>query len=286
VDKQNPLTARVVANRLWQHHFGEGLVRTPDNFGFLGSPPTHPDLLDLLASELMAGEWRLKRIHKMIVMSKTYRQSSIHPLAQRYSEFDAANRYWWRAERRRLDSEQLRDSLLLCSGRLDRSIGGPSFRAPINYEALEGLSKKGEAYKASPVDESRRRGVYMFSKRSLAVPMMAVFDSCDTTAPTGRRDVSTVAPQALTLLNNEWVHGESLAMAARVLASGLDRVPRVSAAWRITLSREPTDREKMASIDFVSRLQSKASSETNTELLAFAALCHTIINTNEFIYLD
>ena len=260
VDKRNPLTARVIVNRLWQHHFGEGLVRTPDNFGFLGSPPTHPELLDLLASELMAGEWRLKRIHKMIVMSKTYCQSSIHPSASKYSELDAANRFWWRAERRRLDAEQLRDSLLLCSGRLDRSMGGPSFRAPINDEALEGLSRKGEAYKSSPAEESRRRGVYMFSKRSLAVPMMAVFDSCDTTAPTGRRDVSTVAPQALTLLNNEWVHGESHAMAARVMASGSDRKQRISAAWRVVLSREPTDREKDVSIDFVSRWQSTPGS--------------------------
>lgn len=286
VDKRNPLTARVVANRLWQHHFGEGLVRTPDNFGFLGSPPTHPELLDLLASELMAGEWRLKRIHKMIVMSKTYCQSSIHPSAKSYSDLDAANRYWWRAERRRLDAEQLRDSLLTCSGRLDRSMGGPSFKAPISDEALEGLSRKGDAYKASPADESRRRGVYMFSKRSLAVPMMAVFDSCDTTAPTGRRDVSTVAPQALTLLNNEWVHGESQAMAERVLASCLDREQRISAAWRIVLSREPTDRERLASMDFITRLQTSGIAGDNADLLAFAALCHTIVNTNEFIYLD
>ena len=286
VDKRNPLTARVAVNRLWQHHFGEGLVRTPDNFGFLGSPPTNPELLDLLASELMAGEWRLKRIHKMIVMSKTYCQSSVHPLAKSYMELDAANRFWWRAERRRLDSEQLRDALLFCSGRLDRSMGGPSFKAPINEEALEGLSKKGEAYKASTAEESRRRSIYMFSKRSLAVPMMVAFDSCDTTAPTGKRDVSTVAPQALTLLNNEWVHGESQAMAARVLASSSDREQRVLAAWRMVLSREPTDREKVASMDFVSRWESKAGSDTDSELLAFATLCHTLVNTNEFIYLD
>lgn len=291
VDKRNPLAARVMVNRLWQHHFGEGLVRTPDNFGFLGSPPTHPELLDLLASQLMEGEWRLKRIHKMILMSQTYQQSSIHPLASGYSEIDAANRFWWRSERRRLDAEQLRDSLLLCSGRLDRSMGGPSFKAPINEEALEGLSRKGDAYKASSAEESRRRGVYMFSKRSLAVPMMAVFDSCDTTAPTGRRDVSTVAPQALTLLNNEWVHSESYAMAARAIAAGSDRKQRVAAAWRIVLSREPTDREKDASIEFVSRWQTSSgsgagSSDADQELFAIAALCHTLINTNEFIYLD
>ena len=115
---------------------------------------------------------------------------------------------------------------------------------------------------------------------------MAVFDSCDTTAPTGRRDVSTVAPQALTLLNNEWVHGESLAMATRVLESSSDREKRVSAAWRMVLSREPTDRERLASVDFVSRLQTDENAGGSTDLRAFAALCHTIVNTNEFIYLD
>lgn len=286
VDKRNPLTARVIANRLWQHHFGEGIVRSPDNFGFLGNRPTHPALLDFLAAELMQGGWKLKRIHKMIVMSQTYCQSSIHPRADQYSELDADNRYWWRAERRRLDAEQLRDSLLQSSGRLDSRLGGPSFKAPINEEALEGLSKKGEAYKASPADESRRRSVYMFTKRSLAVPMMAVFDSCDNTASTGRRDVSIVAPQALTLLNNEWVHEMSEAMASRAIAASSNRRQRISTAWRLGLAREPTDRERLASDEFLSRWQSNTASTSNSEMQALAALCHTILNTNEFIYLD
>ncbi|HUP80462.1 MAG TPA: PSD1 and planctomycete cytochrome C domain-containing protein [Pirellula sp.] len=286
VDKRNPLTARVIVNRLWQHHFGEGLVRTPDNFGFLGNPPTHPDLLDALAADLMAGGWKLKRIHKLMVMSQVYRQSSIHPKQIEFLETDASNRFWWRAERRRLDAEQIRDSLLQCSGRLDKRIAGPSFMAPISDEALEGLSMKTKAYKASDADDARRRSIYMFSKRSLAVPMMTVFDSCDTTAPTGRRDVSTVAPQALTLLNNEWVHGESKAMAQRVIASSAELEHRVVAAWRIAVARSPTVNEKHASIEFVKRSQAAAHEGTNAELAVWSAFCHTLFNTNEFVYLD
>jgi hypothetical protein len=282
VDKQNPLTARVVVNRLWQHHFGEGLVRTPDNFGFLGSPPTHPELLDWLARELMAGEWKLKRIHKLIAMSKTYQQSSLHPEQAKYAEKDAANRYWWRAERRRLDAEQLRDAILQSSGRLDLRMGGPSFMAAISDEALEGLSMKSSAYKASPPEETRRRSIYMFAKRSLAVPMMTVFDSCDTTAPTGRRDVSTVAPQALTLLNNTWVHEESRAMAERVVALGPTAESRVDAAWRIALGRAPSATEKQAANEYLKL----ARSDSGGDLTAWSALCHTLINTNEFIYVD
>ncbi len=279
VDKRNPLTARVVVNRLWQHHFGEGLVRTPDNFGYLGNPPTHPELLDSLATDLMAGDWKLKRIHKSMVMSQVYCQSSVHPRQAEYATKDAANRYWWRAERRRLNAEQLRDSILQCSGRLDTRMAGPSFKAPISDEALEGLSMKSGAYQASPPDETRRRSIYMFAKRSLAVPMMAVFDSCDTTAPTGRRDVSTVAPQALTLLNNEWVHAESRAMAERVIASASSVHDCVVAAWRIAIVRDPTTTEKQASIDFVSSLLASASDPANAQLFAWSGLCHTLINT-------
>ena len=281
VDKQNPLTARVIVNRLWQHHFGEGLVRTPDNFGFLGNPPTHPELLDWLASDLMAGDWKLKRIHRLMVLSKTYQQSSLHPEQAKYAGSDAANRYWWRAERRRLDAEQLRDAILQSSGHLDLRMGGPSFRAAISDEALEGLSMKSGAYTASPVEETRRRSIYMFAKRSLAVPMMTVFDSCDTTAPTGRRDVSTVAPQALTLLNNTWVHKESQAMAERVVESGPTTEFRVDAAWRIGFARPPSATEKQAATDYVENSRSESD-----DLVAWSALCHTLINTNEFIYVD
>ena len=280
VDKQNPLTARVIVNRLWQHHFGEGLVRTPDNFGFLGNLPTHPELLDWLAGDLMGGEWKLKRVHKLMVMSKAYQQSSLHPEQSKYAELDAGNRFWWRTERRRLEAEQLRDAILQSSGRLDLRMGGQSFMAAISDEALEGLSMKSGAYKASPPEETRRRSIYMFAKRSLAVPMMTVFDSCDTTAPTGRRDVSTVAPQALTLLNNTWVLEESRAMAERVVALGTTSASRVDTAWRIAFARAPSTTEKQAALEYVEH------SRIGDDLASWSTLCHTLINTNEFIYVD
>jgi Protein of unknown function (DUF1553)/Protein of unknown function (DUF1549) len=286
VDENNPLTARVIVNRMWQHHFGEGLVRTPDNFGFLGSPPTHPALLDWLAKDLIAHGWKLKRMHKLMVMSNVYRQSSIHPQQQSYSQRDAANHYWWHAQRKRLDAEQLRDAILQCSGRLDATMGGPSFMATISDEALEGLSMKSGAYTASPPEQTRRRSIYMFVKRSLAVPMMTVFDSCDTTAPTGRRDVSIVAPQALTLLNNQWVHEESAAMAQRVMTEATGNADRVKKAWELALGRQPNEREWQYGINYVVKLQSSDSEDNESKVAAWNVLCHTLINTNEFIYLD
>ncbi len=282
----NPLTARVLVNRLWLHHFGEGIVRTPDNFGFLGNRPTHPELLDWLAEEFIRSGWKLKAMHKRIVMSQTYRQSSIHPDQATYNQRDAGNVYWWRAQRRRLDAEQLRDTILQCSGRLDTRMGGPSFHAPISHEALEGLSMKSGAYKASPDDQTRRRSIYMFVKRSLAVPMMTVFDTCDTTAPTGRRDVSIVAPQALTLLNNEWVQQECHAMAGRVVRQAWSIPDRIDQAWQMILGRLPIESEKAYALAFMQDWHARLTAEEGSDQIAWAILCHTLVNTNEFIYLD
>ncbi len=285
VDPRNPLTARVIVNRLWQHHLGEGLVRTPDNFGFNGQKPTHPELLDWLSSELVEGGWRLKRLHKRIVMSATYRQSSLHPLAAKYAEKDSANLFWWRANRRRLDAESLRDAILQTSGQLDLRQGGPSFYPPISAEALEGLSMKSGGYKQSPPEETRRRSIYMFTKRALIAPLMTAFDACDTTLPNGRRDVTTVAPQALALLNNEWVHAQSQHFARRVVAAASEPAGRVISAWRLALGRLPSDDERTMAVAFVDR-QRQRSTSNDAESLAWASLCHVLLNTNEFIYLD
>lgn len=283
-DPGNPLATRAIVNRVWQHHFGEGLVRTPDNLGFLGDKPTHPALLDWLASELVDGGWKLKRLHKLIVMSETYRQASVHPQQAEYERKDAGNFALWHAERRRLDAESIRDAILAVSGRLDLRQGGPSFRALIGGEALEGLSMKAGAYQASPPEETRRRSVYMFTKRSLAVPFMAVFDTCDTTAPTGRRDVTIVAPQALTLLNNEWVHQESEALARRVFAAAADEPERITATWKLVLGRAPNERERTAAANHLRSSEAAATDEGR--LAAWASLCHVLLNTNEFMYVD
>lgn len=288
----NPLTARVMANRIWQHHFGEGLVRTPDNFGFNGQRPSHPELLDWLATELMAGNWQLKRIHKLIVMSETYQQSVLHPQQAEFMQVDSANHLLWHANRQRLDAESLRDAILFTSGQLDLRQGGPSFRASINSEALEGLSTKGAAYRASELKETMRRSLYMFNKRGLVVPFMTTFDICDNTLPTGRRESTVVATQALAMLNNDWVHEQSRAFATRVLAACDVESGRIDIAWQMSLGRKPTDQERTFAEGHLRRQRRNleaSQGETkvgDAEQLAWASLCHVLINTNEFIYLD
>src|SRR5262249_9117215 len=160
-----------------------GLVRTPDNFGSLGSPPTHPELLDWLAVELVEGGWRLKRLHKLIMLASAYQMDSTHPREAEYSGVDTANALWWKAVRRPLAAEPLRGAMLAASGQLNLKAGGPSFFPPATTEALEGLSKKGAEWGASPPEEQRRRSIYMMAKRSLLLPLMTTFDFADTTQP-------------------------------------------------------------------------------------------------------
>ncbi|MBX3443484.1 MAG: DUF1553 domain-containing protein [Planctomyces sp.] len=256
IHPENPLTARVFVNRLWQSHFGEGLVRSPDNFGFTGEQPTHPELLDWLADELIQSGWSAKHIHRLIALSRTYRQSSLHPEAEAIAAVDAGNRLWWRAMRRRLDAEQIRDRMLAVSESLDLQVGGPSFRGTVSADALEGLSMKGAAWQPSPPEEQLRRTLYMFSKRSLLPPLLTTFDFSDTTAPCGRRDVSTVAPQALALMNNEFVHEQSMRLADDVLAAAVDRAEQVDQAFLRSLGRNPSAAERAAALQ---HLESQAA---------------------------
>ncbi len=279
VDPKNPLTARVWVNRVWHYHFGQALVRTPDNFGFTGEKPTHPELLDWLASELVAGGWKTKQLHKLILMSETYRQSSLHPKQDEYAKTDAANRLWWRAERRRRDAESLRDSLLFASGKLKlMPMGGPSFSPEIAPDALEGLSTKSAAWKASPPAEQGRRSVYIFSKRGLLVPLLTTFDFPDTTLPACMRDVTTVPTQSLALLNNPFVHEQSEALAKRVEGTPTEQVMR---AWRLALGRDPRESETKAALTHL-----EAQTKRVGAAKALASLCHVLLNTNEFLYVD
>jgi hypothetical protein len=286
VDPKNPLTARVWVNRVWQYHFGHGLVRTPDNFGFTGEKPTHPELLDWLASELVAGGWKTKRLHRLILLSATYRQSSLHPRQDEYARADAGNRLWWRAERRRLDAEALRDSLLAAGGnlKLDK-VGGPSFAPEIPPDALEGLSMKGAAWKASPPTEQGRRSVYIFAKRGLLPPLLTTFDLPDTTLPSCQRDVTTVPTQSLVLLNNPLVHDQSAALARRI-GTKLGREERVVRTWRLTLGRDPRDAELTAALAHLERQAKAFAGRPDPALDALASLCHVLLNANEFMYVD
>jgi cytochrome c553 len=248
-DRRNPLTARVMVNRLWQHHFGSGLVRTPNNFGRKGELPTHPELLDWLASELQEGGWRLKRLHRLLLLSQTYRMASVHPRQAEYAQQDAGNLLHWRAERRRLDADALRDAVLVTSGRLNPAAGGPGFVPTVNPEALEGLSRKGAEWRPSAPADQRRRTVYLYLKRALIPPLLTVFDFADTTQPLEQRDVTIVAPQALALLNNRFIHDEAGAFALRVAAeTGPDPAARAERAWRLALGRSPSPAERAAAV--------------------------------------
>jgi len=282
-DPKNPLTPRVIVNRVWQHHFGQGLCRNPDNVGFNGPRPEYRDLLDSLAADLVAGGWKLKSLHRHVVTSATYRQASVHPDMVALADRDPGNTLLWRADRRRLDAESLRDAILAVAGDLDARLGGPSFKAPIDGEALEGLSMKGGAYQPSPPEECRRRSLYMFTKRGLIVPLMTTFDMCDTTVPTGKRDVSVVALQALSLLNNGWVRGEADSCAGRVLAVAAAPEARIDDAWRRVLGRLPTTHEKAAALEHVT---TQSAGDPARESLAWASLCQVLFNTNEFISID
>jgi hypothetical protein len=296
-DADNPLTARVMVNRLWQHHFGEGLVRTPDNFGTMGALPTHPALLDWLARQLTDGGGKVKRLHKLIMLSSAYQMEATHPKEAEYSQVDFANKLWWRRNRLRLEAEPLRDAMLATSGQLNLKVGGPSFFPPASGEALEGLSQKSGAWGTSPPEEQRRRSVYMMTKRSLLLPLMTTFDLADTTQPVAQRSISTVAPQALALLNNQFVHEQSAAFAERVRSeAGEDAAAQIERAWWLALSREPSERERGGAMRHLETQRTNLAESAAAEGMpvaaevanqqALASLCHVLLNLNEFIYVD
>ena len=261
----NPLTARVLVNRLWQHHFGRGIVRSPNNFGFRGDPPTHPKLLDWLAAEFVSGGWKIKRMHRLILSSTTWRQSSLHPKYENHAQRDFTNRLCWRANRRRLDAEALRDSMLAVSGEIDLKLGGESFLPRISPDAKEGLSRKASAWNASSAEQQLRRSLYIFTKRHLLVPMMTSFDFCDTTLPTARRNITTVAPQALVLLNNSFSHGRSSALARRIMMTHKNRLQRIESVWKYALGREPQGNEVQLGAAHVLKQFKRFSSRDRTD---------------------
>ncbi|WP_417746253.1 DUF1553 domain-containing protein [Rosistilla oblonga] len=293
---ENPLTARVLVNRIWQHHFGQGIVRSPNNFGFLADPPTHPRLLDWLADEFVQGGWKIKRLHKLILTSKTWQQSSTHPAAAEYAQKDSTNRLWWRSERRRLDAEALRDAMLAVSGELDLRVGGPGFRPTIAAAALEGLSKKSAAWNPSPADAQTRRSLYMFSKRGLLPPMMTTFNFSDATQSCGQRDVTTVPTQALVLMNNPFVHDRSSKLAKSIIENAKHPQEQVAQLWSIVYGRKPTAAETQLAqqhletqLNRFEKLATTSSQETpapSAETRAMASLAHVLLNSNEFIYID
>ncbi len=252
-DHQNPRTARVMANRIWQYHFGRGIVPTPNDFGGLGEPASHPELLDWLAAEFMDGGWRLKRMHRLILLSSAYRMSSRGSSSELAA--DPANRWYWRFPMRRLAAEELRDSILAVSGTLNLEARGPSVYPPIPREVMAGQSVPGQGWSISSPREAARRSVYVHVKRSLLVPIMATHDAADTDFSCPVRYTTTVPTQALGLLNGAFVNEQAVAFADRLSreAPG-DLAGQVERAIQLTTAREPRAEEVREDVAFVRRL--------------------------------
>ena len=279
VDPKNPLTARVIVNRVWQWHFGDGLVRTESDFGKQGERPSHPELLDWLADRFVREGWSIKKLNRLILTSNVYRQSSRLGASTPHSEVDPENRLLWRFPYRRLEVEAIRDGVLAASGRLNPATGGPGVFLPIPKEALEGNSDPTTVWKPSPEPDISRRTIYAAVKRSLTNPLLETLDLCDTARSSAKRMTTTVAPQALTLFNGEFVNQQSRFLADRLeREAGPDRAKQIDLAYRLTLCRPPADREVKLMTEFLA----KAGGDRK----ALEQLGRVVFNLNEFVYPD
>jgi uncharacterized protein DUF1553/uncharacterized protein DUF1549 len=314
--RDNPLTARVMVNRVWQHHFGRGIVPTPSDFGVRGESATHPELLDWLASYFVAGAggqrsgvgekavsspsprgaWSLKSLHRLILTSSAYRQSTRAPAATRAA--DPENELFSRMNRRRLEAEAVRDAALAVAGRLNRMMGGPGVFPPIPEEARPG--KNVWPVSANPEDHTRR-SLYIFVRRNLNYPALEVLDSPDSNQSCPRREVTTTAPQALALLNSPEMLENARHFARRLLKEAREEEARIIYAYRLALGRKPSPSELQIAIEFLEKqtgqLRGRPAGQLvlpkelpeGTDPYASAALtdyCLALMNLNEFVYID
>jgi hypothetical protein len=277
----HPLTARVIVNRLWQHHFGRGIVGTPNDYGTRGDRPTHPELLDWLARELVeptwqadgATPWALKRMHRLMVLSTAYRQSS-----RPETPDDPDNKLLGRMNRRRLEAEAIRDAMLTAAGTLTPKVGGPSVKVPLEPEVYDLIFTEDEPVGLWPVTkdatEHTRRSVYLFLKRNVRLPMLEAFDQPDTLGSCAARGVSTFAPQALILMNGPFAREQSRRCAEAVQKGvGDDPGKQIAELFRRALGRPPTDEEAKVATEFLRKQP-------------LADLCLAVFNLNEFVYVD
>ena len=305
----NRLTARVIVNRLWQHHFGRGIVRSPNNFGLLGDRPTHPELLDWLAIELMKGSnpvngsgssfsgepWSMKRMHKLIVTSSTYRMSSHAPSPSDASKtetsneknpllVDPLNQLFWRHDMRRLGAEEVRDSVLAVSGQLNTKMYGPGVYPKISDEVKAGQSNPGSGWGNSSLEDQARRSVYVHVKRSLVLPILSDFDVADTDTSCAARFTTTQPTQALGMLNGEFLNDQAIQFAKRLRKeAGMDVQQQVPLAYRLALNREPDQAMIRRGLALIEALKTKHELSADKALEQF---CLMTLNLNEFVYLD
>ncbi len=284
----NPLTARVIVNRLWGHHFGEGIVRTPDDFGVMGQPPTHPELLDWLATVFMQPQsisnqrpnasfgcgWSLKRLHRMMLLSSVYRMDS--RMEEKAELVDPQNKLLHRMPVRRLEAEAIRDAVLAVSGRLDTHLYG----APV-MPNLNAFTPGRGAPSSGPVDGAGRRSIYLSMRRNFPVTMLAAFDYPVPTSTIGRRTVSSVPAQALTMLNDPFVVEQASVWAKRILSEPGDPAQKIDTLYETAFSRPPTESERTAALAFVTQQGQPGKTD---DPRAWADLCHVLYNVKEFMF--
>lgn len=267
-EPDHPLTARVMVNRVWHWHFGRGIVGTPNDFGRQGEEPTHPELLDWLASEFVSQGWSLKKLHRMILLSDTYQRST--EAHEGNAKVDANNRFLWRMNRQRLDAETLRDSVLAVSGDLNLKMGGRPVIPKLSKEEYTVMWARNQWPEAMDEREHTRRSVYLYVKRTFPMPMLSTFDTPDSSMSCSRRDNTTVAPQALTLMNGDFMVGQAKQLAAKLRSAYPGSTSKqLETAWQRILGRmpKPAEREKAATV-------------------SLEQICLALLNTNEFVYLD
>ena len=293
----HPLTARVMVNRVWQWHFGKGIVATPNDFGQNGVPPTHPKLLDWLATEFVAHGWSVKKMHRLIMSSSTYRMSSRFG-SDDHQKLDPDNRYLWRMNRRRLEAEALWDAVHATAGTINLKIGGRPVVPPLAEDEIASLRVKSKWPISGDPAEHTRRGLYILVLRNFRFPMFEVFDAPITSASCPTRDVTTVAPQALWGLNNKSVFRQAMHLAGRVVKeAGQDKAAQVDRAWRIALGRAPTAEESASALQLLRVLERK-NDERPGDLPktleavppgyahALSKLCLALFNLSEFAFID
>jgi hypothetical protein len=277
----NPLTARVIANRIWHYHFGSGLVATPNDFGVRGQPPTHPQLLDWLAGRFVADGWSIKKMHRLIMTSRVYQLSSADDeqnLAQ-----DPENQFHWRFNRRRLDAEQFRDAVMLLAGTLDLS----PLKKPHPFPPVEKWDFT-QHYPFKDVYPTTRRSVYIMNKRLTALPYFQTFDGADPNATTAERDSSVTTVQALYLLNDDFIHEQAGKFARRLLRERAEDAARIDHAFELVLGRGPTTSERERSLRFIEQARARVqpAKAQDPEIRVWTSFAAVLLRINEFLYVD
>ncbi len=285
---QHPLTARVMVNRIWQKHFGVGLVPTPDDFGQTGERPTNQALLDHLASEFVASGWSVKAIHRLIMTSRAYRMSS-RAEDRRALAVGEANTRLWRQNLRRVEAEVVRDSMLAISGTLNRKRGGPSVFPSLPMAVHRTQDSSGKGWVDSPAEDQNRRSVYLVVKRALKVPLLECLDFANSASPVAVRPSTTTAPQALMLLNDPFVQAQAAALAGRITReAGAREAKQIARAFQLVLQRAPTRAEVNASSGLLVEQRKRAVAEGASDPagVALRSFCRGLLNVNEMIYVD